>query len=198
MPLAVAPGPGLPGQLADEQLLVRHHLGAATNAPAAAAAWPGPKYLGFEASFGETLLAGGLGKVGWQRGYLLLGAAVADHRTGLGIGLGGAGRARGRFTPTLEGMYWGLNAPRDARDSRSSLLQLRPALAWQLKAGSRFQLVGGPTFNLGFSHRDGPGGPGANFMREPPLGQGQWLWLQTDNGPDSIRLWPGVQIGLRF
>ncbi len=153
-------------------------------------------YLHGEAWVSETLPLNAAVKLGIPQIYLVLGAAVGpfDHPAGWawGVGVGTVGRARGRFTPSLEVLQWFLSGPRVDQDApHDRLIQLRPALAWQLRQGGRWQLVGGPTLNLATGHR----------ARGPfpwPLGQDQWLWVNSDKGPSLLRLWPGVQVGLRF
>ena len=133
--------------------------------------------------------------MGVPRLYLALGAAADPFGRGTdyawGVGLGTVGRARGRFTPSLDLMQWFVRS--DPQGPPSRLTQLRPLLGWQLKEGGRWQLVGGPTLNLATMRRE----PG----RRPPrwdLGQNQWLWLDTQEPRSMLRLWPGVQLGLRF
>ncbi len=169
-------------------------------APRPALAWLGQRALHGHAGTGETLHGSVEGTIGFERAYLLLGAGLAEGRPALSLGLGTAGRARGRFTPNLTATYWWVSpaGQRADREPPARLAQLRPALAWQLRPGSRLCLVGGPTLNLASEApsppgRGGPGPPDRNH-----LGQGQWLWLDTTDGPTRLRLWPGVQVGLRF
>ncbi len=153
-------------------------------------------YLHGEAWGSETLPLSAAVKLGIPRLYAVLGAAVGpfDHPAGWawGVGVGTVGRPRGRFTPSLDVLHWFLSAPGDDREApHDQLTQLRPALAWQLRPGGRWQLVGGPTLNLATGRRS----------RAPfpwPLGEHQWLWVNSDDGPSLLRLWPGVQLGLRF
>ncbi len=150
-------------------------------------------YLHGEAWTSETLPLNGAVKLGVPRIYLVLGAALGlfDHQSGpsWGVGIGTAGRSRGRFTLSLDLMQWFVGGDREAPPSL--LTQLRPLLAWQLRQGSRWQLLAGPTLNLATAHQEGP-------RLHWPLGQDQWLWLSSDRGPDLLRLWPGLQVGLRF
>ncbi|MGI4863326.1 MAG: hypothetical protein ACRYFZ_05335 [Janthinobacterium lividum] len=152
-------------------------------------------YLHGEAWGSESLPVGATVKLGIPRIYLVLGAAVgpADHRSGwaFGGGLGTVGKARGRFTLSLDLMQWFLTGDGEMDASQGRLTQLRPALAWQLKRGSRWQLIGGPTLNLASARRDG-------MRTRWTLGQDQWLWLDSADGPANTRLWPGVQLGVRF
>lgn len=169
----------------------------AARKPLAPAGLPRRFYLHGEAWGSEALPLNVAMKLGIPRLYLVLGAAIGpfDRQSGgfaWGVGVGTAGRPRGRFTPSLDVMQWFLNGPPgDQDDTHGRLTQLRPALAWQLRPGGRWQLIGGPTLNLAAARRErGP----ARW----PLGQDQWLWVNSDNGQSLLRLWPGVQLGLRF
>ena len=144
-------------------------------------------YLHGEAWLSESLPVGVTGKVGLARAYLVLGVAAGpfDHPAWC-VGLGTAGRARGRFTPSLDLLEWFV--PGDDHEL-ISLTQLRPQLAWQLRRQGRLALLAGPTLNL--ASADNRGMPRGSF------GQHQWLWLDGD-GHHSVRGWPGVQVGLRF
>ena len=171
---------------------------AAAKTPfALASLWP-PSYLHAEAWGSETLPLSAAVKVGLPRIYLALGIAASppSHQSGGvagGVGLGTVGQPRGRFTPSLDLMHWFLSGNREMPGSQ--LTQLRPLLAWQIKQSGRLQLIAGPTLNLATGPRDGgggrPRGPGE-------LGQGQWLWLNSGDEHSFLRLWPGVQLGLRF
>lgn len=207
-PVAVQPSASIPDGGLPPVLLPNPVPAAATDAKAAAepdseqrqptglVTLVGRKYLHGEATLGETLLLSGVGKVGFERAYLVLGAGiVGGGRQGGGsfsIGLGTAGRARGRFTPSLDVLGWFLNGDREEGIGQNRLLQLRPALAWQIKPGSRWQLIGGPTLNLATSHNEG-----ASTDRWQ-LGHDQWLWLNSSDEHGNARLWPGVQLGIRF
>ena len=150
-------------------------------------------YLHGEAWGSESLPLNAAVKLGVSRLYLVLGAAAEPFGRqsdwAWGVGAGTAGRPRGRFTPSVDLMQWFLSGNRGLNKSR--LTQLRPALAWQFKPGGRWQLVGGPTLNLATARRE----PGRSRWQ---LGQDQWLWLNSDKGQSVLRLWPGVQLGLRF
>ncbi|WP_324680339.1 hypothetical protein [Hymenobacter sp. GOD-10R] len=158
-------------------------------------AWLRPLYLHGEAWWSETLPLNAAIKLGWPRIHLVLGVAAGplDHRGSWawGGGLGTVGHPRGRFTPSLDLLYWVVAGADKNKAAQGQLTQLRPALAWQFKRAGRWQLVGGPTLNLAMTHRDG-------FRTRQLLGQDQWLWLATDRGRSNVRLWPGVQVGLRF
>lgn len=153
-----------------------------------------PTYLHGEAWVSESPLLSAAVKLGIPRIYLVLGVAAGplDHQSGgvaWGVGVGTAGRLRGRFTPSLDLVQWFVGGDRETIPS--GLTQLRPQVAWQLKQGGRWQLVGGPTLNLATAHHESPPTRWA-------LGQDQWLWVNSDHGPSLLRLWPGVQLGLRF
>ena len=159
-------------------------------------------YLHGEAWGSETFPVGVAGRVGWARLHLVLGVAAApsNHHGGwaFGGGLGTVGRARGRFTPSLDLLHWVATGDgRGDEAAQGQLTQLRPTLAWQLRQGSRWQLIGGPTFNLATAPHEGRGNPGG-FIPRWTLGQDQWLWLDTADERSGARLWPGVQLGLRF
>lgn len=193
----------LPGR---ELLKIRpaHGSRADSAAPPLVAAPRRPRYLHGEAWASETLPLTAAGKLGWARLYLVVGVAAGpfDTRGGWawGGGLGTAGQPKGRFTLSLDLLHWVVAGDDDG--PRGHLTQLRPAVAWQLRRGSRWQLVGGPTLNLATTPDLGPGpgrpgfGPGPGPRRA--LGPGQWNWLDADGGRADSRLWPGVQVGLRF
>ncbi len=151
-------------------------------------------YLHGEAWASESLPVGAVAKVGVARAYMVLGVAVApaEHHAGAawGVGLGTAGRARGRFTPSLDLVQWFLGHDGDEGAGPTYLTQLRPQLAWQLRREGRWALVLGPTFNLATA--DSHGTQHGNF------GHNQWLWVDGGNERSSVRFWPGVQVGLRF
>ncbi|AWM31785.1 hypothetical protein DDQ68_02690 [Hymenobacter nivis] len=152
-------------------------------------------YLHGEVWASESMPLGATVKVGVRPAYLVLGAALAPtghhHGAAWGVGLGTAGRARGRFTPSLDLLLWWLNGDDDGV-GRTQLTQLRPQLAWQLKQGGRWQLVGGPTLNLATARRTLGARPRWH------VGQDQWLWFESLDDQPLLRLWPGVQLGLRF
>lgn len=160
-----------------------------------------PSYLHAEAWTSETLPLNAALKVGTPRIYLALGVAGGPVGRGPGggggevaggAGLGTVGQPRGRFTPSLDLMHWFLAGDRDGPGSQ--LTQLRPLLAWQIKPGGRLQLIGGPSLNLATGSRRAGGPP----RGDGELGQGQWLWLNSGDERSFLRLWPGVQLGLRF
>ncbi|MDO7854061.1 hypothetical protein [Hymenobacter convexus] len=153
-----------------------------------------PSYLHAEAWGSESLPLNAAVKVGFPRIYLTLGIAAGPggrQSGGVagGVGLGTVGQPRGRFTPSLDVMQWFLSGNRETPGS--SLTQLRPLLAWQLKSGGRLQLIGGPTLNLATGRRE-------DGRTREGLGQDQWLWLNSSDEHSFLRLWPGLQLGLRF
>lgn len=217
---AAVPGPDL---AIDSVALPR---GLARTLPAVGSAAPGPVvelapvsaaplrgfYLHGEAWASETLPLSGAVKVGWPRLHAVLSVAAGplDRHGGSwawGGGFGTVGRARGRFTPSLDVLQWVVSGDGWGDTSPGgSLTQLRPALAWQIKREGRWLLVGGPTLNLATTRFERPGNPGPGSPGPGPqpagsrwnLGQGQWLWLNQIDEHSGVRLWPGVQVGLRF
>ena len=187
VPVAAAPAPA-----AASAGNAGSRLGAAL---AGLASLPRPGYLHGEAWGSESLPLSAAVKAGFRPGYLLLGAAVGPFngpdQWAWGIGIGTAGRPRGRFTPSLDLVQWFLVNDGEEAVSRERLTQLRPQLAWQLKAGRRWQLVAGPTLNLATAHR--PDG-----RARWAFGQEQWLWRESADEETIWRLWPGVQVGVRF
>lgn len=168
---------------------------AADAAPAPPARLRG-LYLHAEAWASESLPLGVTGKVGVPRAYLLLGVALAANgrQSGpaLGLGLGTAGRARGRFTPSLDVLAWRVGADHDREEAPILLTQLRPQLSWQVRRGGRLALVAGPTLNLAAARHRGPQPPRWDFGRD------QWLWVNQADDESLLRFWPGVQVGVRF
>lgn len=151
-------------------------------------------YLHGEAWVGESLPLNAALRLGIPRLHAVLGVATDPFGPGTdfawGVGLGTAWQTRSRFTPSLDVTQWFVTGDREGPTSR--LTQLRPLLGWQLRPGSRWQLVGGPTLNLATAPRE---------RGRPPrwhLGQEQWLWLDSESPRSLTRLWPGVQLGLRF
>jgi len=164
--------------------------------PVTLASLPRTSYLHAETWVSESLPLSAAAKVGVPRFYIALGIAAGPlgrqpGGAAWGVGLGTVGQARGRFTPSLDVMHWFLVGTSDPGPSQGRLTQVRPLLAWQLKQGGRWQLVGGPTLNLATAHGDGRRTRGG-------LGQNQWLWLDSSDKDGLYRLWPGVQLGLRF
>lgn len=175
--LKVASPPAAPGKRLDLATVWRH------------------TYVHGEAWLSESLPVGGTAKVGVQRAYLVLNAAIGplDRRSGVawGLGLGTAGRARGRFTPSVDLVAWALPKDGDDDDIRHArLVQLRPLLAWQLKRDGQVSLLLGPTLNLATATQ--------TSLRRWSFGQDQQLWLNKTDDQTVLRLWPGVQVGVRF
>ena len=155
----------------------------------------GHTYLHGEAWLSESLPVGGMVKIGVQHAYLVLNVAIGplDRRSGVawGLGLGTAGRARGRFTPSVDLVAWALPSDSDDDDIRQArLVQLRPLLAWQLKRDGKVSLLLGPTLNLATATQKG--------ARRWSFGQDQWLWQNSTDDQSVKRLWPGLQAGVRF
>ena len=147
----------------------------------------------------ESLPLNAVFKLGVQRYYTIFGAAAEPFANRVewaaGFGLGTAGRPHGRFTLSLDLVQWTLAGstadPDAARVDTRLLTQLRPALAWQIEAQGHLQLVVSPTLNLAVAWQN-DGQPAWDF------GAGQWLWINTAGPQSRTRLWPGVQLGLRF
>lgn len=154
-----------------------------------------PSYLHGEAWVSESMPLNAAVKVGIPRFYLVLGVATGPtgRQSGgvaWGAGLGTAGQLRGRFTLSLDLVHWFVSGDRETPPS--SLTQLRPQIGWQLKQGGRWQLIGGPTLNLATTRQRGPQPQRWDFGRD------QWLLVNQADGESLLRLWPGVQVGLRF
>lgn len=152
-------------------------------------------YLHGEVWASESLPLNAVVKLGVRPFYTLLGLAAepfgnqVEWASGLGVGV--AGRPRGRLTLSLDLMQWFLAGGEEQGLGPRFCTQLRPALAWQIERAGRLQLVAGPSLNLAVARRAG-GRDRWNF------GENQWLWLDTVDDQNIIRLWPGVQLGLRF
>lgn len=191
--LAAAPLPADSAGLSGRTLLPVASTASEAKAPLAAASAPRRLYLHGEAWGSESLPLSAALKLGIPQIYLLLGASFGppDHGgPAVGLGLGTAGAAHGRFTPSLDVLWWFWGGDRDADVAHASLAQLRPAVAWQVRRGGWLQLFGGPTLNLATAGHTGP--------RHWDFGQNQWLWLNDTDDRGARRLWPGVQLGLRF
>ena len=144
----------------------------------------------------ETLPLNAVLKLGVMRYYTILGAATQPLGTRVrwagGFGIGTAGAPRGRFTYSLDLMQWGLTEPGQEITGELRLLtQLRPALAWQMEANGHLQLVASPTLNLALA---------VNNTTPPTwdFGDNQLLLLNQTTNSTIWRLWPGIQLGLRF
>ena len=196
MPAADGVGPVVVALAAEPSPAARPpRVADAGSKPFALASLLHPSYLHGEAWVSESLPVNTAAKVGIPRIYLVLGAAAgpSGRQSGgvaWGVGLGTAGQLRGRFTPSLDLVQWFVSGDRET--SPSSLTQLRPQLGWQLKQGRRWQLVGGPTLNLATARHRGPQPQRWDFGRD------QWLWVNQTDDESLLRLWPGVQVGIRF
>ena len=144
----------------------------------------------------ETLPLNAVLKLGVMRYYTILGAATQPLGTRVrwagGFGIGTAGAPRGRFTYSLDLMQWGLTEPGQEITGELRLLtQLRPALAWQMETNGHLQLVVSPTLNLALA---------VNNTTPPTwdFGDNQLLLLNQTTNSTIWRLWPGIQLGLRF
>ncbi len=134
-------------------------------------------------------------KLGVRRYYTLLGAAAEPFGSRVqwaaGFGVGTAGRPHGRRTLSLDLLHWTLAGTTDDNANWRQLVQLRPALAWQIEPAGRLQLVAALTLNWAFAYAD-DGIPDWTF------GQNQLLLLDASGPYARHRLWPGAQLGLRF
>ncbi|WP_310395873.1 hypothetical protein [Hymenobacter sp.] len=155
-------------------------------------------YLKGEVWASESLPLNAVVKLGVRRYYTVLGAAAEPFgnrvQWAAGFGIGTAGRPRGRFTLSLDVVQWTLAGSSDdfAEQTDARLLtQLRPALAWQIEREGHLQLVVAPTLNLAIAWRN-DGQPAWDF------GANQLLFIDTAGGQSRTRLWPGLQVGLRF
>lgn len=154
-------------------------------------------YLRGELWTSESLPLNAVVKLGVPRYYTLLGAAAEPFgnrvQWAAGFGVGTVGRPHGRFTLSLDVVEWtlaGTSSGADVTDQRL-LTQLRPAVAWQIEREGHLQLVVSPTLNWAMAwRRDGQ--PGWDF------GANQFLFLNTADDHSLSRLWPGLQVGLRF
>jgi hypothetical protein len=155
-------------------------------------------YLRGEVWTSESLPLNAVVKLGVRRYYTIFGAAAepfGNHvQWAAGLGIGTAGRPHGRFTFSLDALHWTLAGGSENADEQTDLrmlTQLRPALAWQIEQAGHLQLVVAPTLNLAIAwSRDGQ--PTWDF------GANQLLLINTAGAQSRTRLWPGLQIGLRF
>ena len=156
-------------------------------------------YLHGEVWTSETLPLNAVVKLGVRRYYTLLGASAEPFgnrvQWAAGIGVGTAGLPKGRFTFSLDLLHWTLagtlnGANNQAIDNRL-LTQLRPAVAWQIERGSHLQLVVAPTLNLAIAWSN-------DHQPQWDFGANQLLLIDTAGDQSRTRLWPGLQVGLRF
>ncbi|MCB2409517.1 LA_2272 family surface repeat-containing protein [Hymenobacter lucidus] len=152
-------------------------------------------YLHGEVWASETLPLNAALKLGTTRYYTILSAATQPFGTRIhwatGFGIGTASRPHGRFSWNLDLLDWYLLKQPGTEGTLLSYTQLRPSLVWQIEPQGHLGLVLSPTLNLGLYENDG-GGTNSDF------GKNQLLLLDTKTGQTLVRLWPGLQIGLRF
>ncbi|TGE14850.1 LA_2272 family surface repeat-containing protein [Hymenobacter elongatus] len=152
-------------------------------------------YLHGEVWASETLPLNAALKLGVTRYYTILSAATQPFGTRIhwatGFGIGTASRPHGRFSWNLDLLDWYLLKQPGTAGTLLSYTQLRPSLTWQIEPQGHLGLVFSPTLNMGLYENEG-GGTSSDF------GKNQLLLLDTKSGRTLVRLWPGVQIGLRF
>jgi hypothetical protein len=144
----------------------------------------------------ETLPLNAVLKLGMSRYYTIFGVASQPIGTRVrwaaGVGFGTSGKPHGRFTYSVDLLQWALTEPGvDYNVEGRALLQLRPALAWQIEANGHLQLIVSPTLNLAW----------AIDKSKPPVwdfGENQLLLLNRSNSSTIWRMWPGLQAGWRF
>ena len=152
-------------------------------------------YLHGEVWASESLPLNAVVKVGNRPFYTLVGVAAEPFGNRVewagGAGLGTASRPRGRLGFSLDLVQWFLAGGDEEGLGQRFFTQLRPAVTWQIEKAGRLQLVAGPSLNLAIARR-------AGGRDRWTFGENQWLWLNTVDERDIIRLWPGAQLGLRF
>jgi len=144
----------------------------------------------------ETLPLNAVVKIGVRRYYTLLGISAQPFGNRLqwatSFGIGTAGRPHGRFAFNVDVLQWGLApAPKNSDSDVPWLLQLRPAVAWQMEREGHLQLVFSPTLNLAVANR-------TDEQSDWDFGANQLLLINSMGSKNITRLWPGAQIGLRF
>ena len=156
-------------------------------------------YLHGEVWASETLPLNAVLKLGVRRYYTLLGVAAEPFGSRVqwagGFGIGIAGLPHGRFTLSLDALQWTLagttdNPNNETIDTRL-LTQLRPAIAWQIERQGHVQLLVSPTLNLAVAWSN-------DHQPQWDFGANQLLLINTAGAQSRTRLWPGLQIGLRF
>ncbi|MBD2767971.1 hypothetical protein IC235_08705 [Hymenobacter sp. BT664] len=144
----------------------------------------------------ETLPLNAVLKMGVRRYYSVLGISAQPFgnrlQWALCSGIGTVGRPHGRFIFSLDILQWGLaGSKNDDPDDVPGLLQVRPAVAWQFERESHLQLVISPTFNLAVANRTA-------VQPDWDFGANQLLIINSVGAETITRLWPGLQLGLRF
>ncbi|HEX8655920.1 MAG TPA: hypothetical protein VF690_00210 [Hymenobacter sp.] len=144
----------------------------------------------------ETLPLNAVLKMGVRRYYSILGISAQPFGNRLKwavcSGIGTAGLPHGRFTFSLDVLQWGLAGSKsDDPNDVPGLVQVRPALAWQIERESRMQLVVSPTLNLALATRTA-------VQSDWDFGANQLLIVNSIGAQTITRLWPGLQVGLRF
>jgi hypothetical protein len=156
-------------------------------------------YLHGEVWASESLPLNAVVKLGVRRYYTLLGVAAEPFGNRVqwasGFGVGTAGKAHGRITLSLDLIQWTLagtseDAMAESYDAHL-FTQLRPALAWQIEREGHLQLVVSPTLNLAIAWSN-------DHQPTWDFGRDQWLLIDTAGSQSLTRLWPGLQVGLRF
>ncbi len=156
-------------------------------------------YLHGEVWASETLPLNAVVKLGVRRYYTILGAAAEPFGSRVqwaaGFGIGTAGLPHGRFTFSLDALQWTLAGTTDNTSSETIdarlLTQLRPAVAWQIEREGHLQLVISPTLNLAIAWSN-------DHQPQWDFGANQLLLINTAGAQSRTRLWPGLQVGLRF
>jgi hypothetical protein len=144
----------------------------------------------------ETLPLNAVLKLGVTRYYTIFGVASQPIGTrvrwAFGFGLGTAGKPHGRFTYSLDLLQWTLTEPgADIDVEARALTQLRPTVAWQIEANGHLQLIVSPTLNLAVA---------LDLAKTPDwdFGANQLLLINRTDSSSIWRMWPGLQIGVRF
>jgi len=155
-------------------------------------------YLQGEVWSSESLPLNAVVKLGVRRYYTIFGVAAEPFGSRVqwagGFGVGTVGQPHGRFTFSLDAIQWTLAGTAEAAGVQTDqrlLSQLRPAVAWQIERNSHLQLVVSPTLNLAIAWSN-EGQPNWDF------GANQLLLINTSGAQSRTRLWPGLQVGLRF